>query len=117
MDPDGPRYWFFAAGASIRRTPVGVFDRGLLGRLHIPTLGGVRGQDLDRGVGPVGGDELDAPGRDVQGGGDRGGGVELLHRVLPVLCAVPFRTLEKLRCLEEFLNLYVAHDQHLCRPK
>jgi hypothetical protein len=64
---------------------VGVLDRGLLRRLHVAALGGVHRQDLDRGVGPVGGDEPDASGRDVEDGGDRGGGVELLHRALPAL--------------------------------
>jgi hypothetical protein len=38
--------------------------------------------DLDRGAGPVGGDEPDATGGDVQYGGDRGGGGEGLHGVL-----------------------------------
>src|SRR5215469_12112793 len=57
---------------------VGEFDCRLLGRLQVAALGWVGGQHLDGGVGPVGGDDLDAPGGDVQDGGDRGGGVELL---------------------------------------
>src|SRR5262249_55573783 len=62
---------------------VGGGDRGLLGGLDVAALRGVGGQDLDGGVGAVGGDELDASGGDVQDGGDRGGGVELLHHALP----------------------------------
>ncbi len=64
---------------------VGVRDLDLLRRLHVPALGGVGGQDLDRGVGPVGGDEPDEARGDVQDGGDRGGGGELLHRSFPLL--------------------------------
>ncbi len=58
---------------------VDVLDRGPVGGLHVAALGGVGGPDLDGGVGAVGGDDLDPPGGDVQDGGDRGGGVELLH--------------------------------------
>jgi outer membrane lipoprotein SlyB len=65
---------------------VGVGDGGPLGGLGVAALGGVGGQDLDGGVGAVGGDELDASGGDVQDRGDRGGGVELLHRAL--LCSL-----------------------------
>jgi hypothetical protein len=52
------------------------------GELHVAALGGVRGPDLDGGVGPVGSGDLDAPGGDGQDGGDRGGSDERLHRGL-----------------------------------
>jgi hypothetical protein len=59
-----------------------VVGGGQLGHLHVAALRGVRGQDLDGGVGPVGGGEPDAPGGDVDDGGDRGGGVEVRHCAL-----------------------------------
>ena len=86
MSPDRVRSTTVPRTAStIRISPRAVLiDRGLLCSLHVAALGGVRGQDLDRGVGPAGGDELHAPRRDVQDGGDRRLGVELLHYALPV---------------------------------
>ncbi|CAK7280769.1 hypothetical protein SGPA1_11562 [Streptomyces misionensis JCM 4497] len=62
--------------------PVAVGHLGALRRLDVPALGGVGRSDVDGGVGPVGGDELDASGGDVEDDGDGGGGVELLHREL-----------------------------------
>jgi hypothetical protein len=59
--------------------PVAVVDLGLFRDLHVARLRRVRRQDLDDGVGPVGCDDLDAAGGDVEDGGDRGGGVELRH--------------------------------------
>src|SRR5215469_8656017 len=85
---------------------VGEFDRGLLGRLQVAALGGVGGQHLDGGVGPVGGDDLDAPGGDVQDSADRGGGVELLHRSLHVRSS--FLISGTLRCFQKKYNIYVA---------
>src|SRR4029077_4286422 len=87
---------------------VGIGDGGLLGRLDVAALGGVGGPDLDGGVGAVGRDELDASGGDVQDGGDRGGGVELLHRALPCSFVVSdignatllFRILQHTCCTE-----------------
>ena len=84
-DPEGPKSWLLGARGRDPQDAVGVGDGGLLGGLDVAALGGVGGQDLDGGVGAVGGDELDASGGDVQDGGDRGGGVELLHRALLVL--------------------------------
>jgi DNA-binding transcriptional ArsR family regulator len=72
---------------------VGEFDRGLLGHLHVAALRRVGGPHLDRGVGPVGGDEPAAPGGDVGGGGDRGGGREVQHCSLP--CSRCFRQQER----------------------
>lgn len=70
---------------------VGVGDLDPLGRLDVAALGGVRGQDLDHGVGPVGGDEPDVSGGDVDDGRDGGGGGELLHRFLLGLLGEPLR--------------------------
>ncbi|MET7424685.1 hypothetical protein [Dactylosporangium sp. NPDC005555] len=61
---------------------VAVFDRGLLRHLDVAALRGVGGPDLNGRVGPVTGDELDAARGDVEDRGDRGGGVEGLHRAL-----------------------------------
>ncbi|MDF3150246.1 hypothetical protein, partial [Streptomyces sp. T21Q-yed] len=66
-------------------------------------------------------DELDASRGDVEDGGDRGGGVELLHRALlcsvvfPVVSPVVFPTMEKLRCVHGFGNRVVALNQYKCR--
>ena len=76
MDPEGPRYLVLRRRGLDPQDAVAVVDRGLLRRLHVAALGGVGGQDLDRGVGPVGGDEPDAsrrgcPGRRRSGRGCR----------------------------------------------
>ena len=88
---------------------VAVFDLGLPRNLHVAALRGVSWQDFDRGVGPVGGDEPDASRGDVEDGGDRGGGVELLHHAL--LCS-SFLILETLHCVRQSCNILVANNRY-----
>ncbi|MFD9985399.1 hypothetical protein ACFWZJ_33990, partial [Streptomyces massasporeus] len=60
--------------------------------------------------GPVGGDEADVSGGDVEDGRDGGGAVELLHGCSPWRDFVPsFPTMEKLRCIHAAGNNFVAH--------
>src|SRR6478752_2965165 len=104
-------------GAGVPEDPVGRFldldpqdtvrvgHLGGLRRLHVAALRSIRRPYLDRGVGPVGGDEPDESRRDAGDGGDRGGGVEVLHRAL---LEVVFPMRETLRCIRSSSNGIVA---------
>src|SRR3954471_3530889 len=89
---------------------VAVVDLDLLGGLGVPAPVGIDGPDLDGGVGAVCGDDLDAPGGEVDDGGDGGGGVELLHQMLLRWLLFPMD--EKLRCIHKFSNILVANYRY-----
>ena len=108
MDPEGPKYWFLAAGASIRKTPSTYptvacsaaftsrpFD-AFAGRTS--TVVSVRSAARNR-MCPAGMSRTAVIGAGVS---------NLLHGSL--LCVFP--TFETLRCIQRFVNLIVAYNSH-----
>jgi hypothetical protein len=98
------------------RDPQGAAVEGDLGPLRGPDVtapGGVGRQDLDRGVGPVGGDQPDTAGRDVEDDRSLRGGVERAHGVLLLPSAgapAPFPMMESYVAFAEADNRVVARE-------
>ncbi|GII80811.1 hypothetical protein Sru01_57930 [Sphaerisporangium rufum] len=80
-------------------------DLDALRRGHVAALGGVGRPDLDGGVGPIGGDETDVAGGDVEDGRD-GGGVS--NVCVASFSIALFLMPETLRCLHEYSKPLVA---------
>ena len=105
--PEGPKSWLPPGSRRARRRR-DTRPSSLLGRLHVAALRGFQGEDLDRGAGPICGDDLNAVPPEISRTAVIGLGVSNFCIMIPFSSRFVFLISVTLRCVRIICKFVVA---------